>query len=92
MLEQELQKIYDSEINIEIRWFWDVGIDVKLGDEMNGYYAEASVRTVTEILPWLQKTIHKHYPTSKYNLDRLKAIPDKVVEFPALEPIDHTTS
>jgi len=28
----ELQKIYDSEINIRISWLWDGGIDVMLGD------------------------------------------------------------
>ncbi len=78
----ELQRIYDSEINVSISWLWDGGIDVKLGDEMNGYDAEASLLTVPEILPWLQVQIRKHYPTSKYNLDRLKSLPDKVVEIP----------
>ena len=29
----ELQKIYDSEINIRIGWVWDGGIEVRLGDE-----------------------------------------------------------
>jgi len=38
-LEQELQKIYDSEINISIGWFWDGGITLRLGDEMNGFPA-----------------------------------------------------
>src|SRR5262245_36820311 len=28
MLEEELQKIYVSEINLEISWFWDDGITV----------------------------------------------------------------
>src|SRR5260370_42326310 len=50
----ELQRIYDSEMNVSISWLWDGGIDVKLGDEMNGYDAEASLLTVPEILPWLQ--------------------------------------
>lgn len=35
----ELQKIYDSEINISIGWFWDGGITLRLGDEMNGFSA-----------------------------------------------------
>jgi len=35
----ELQKIYDSEINISIGWFWDGGITLRLGDEMNGFPA-----------------------------------------------------
>ena len=38
----EFQKIYDSEINIRISSFWDCGIEVRLGDEMNGYVARRS--------------------------------------------------
>jgi hypothetical protein len=53
----ELQKIYDSEINIEIGWFWDGGIDVRLGDKMNGYLAEENVSSVADILPWLREAI-----------------------------------
>jgi hypothetical protein len=32
----ELQKIYDSEINISMSWMWDGGIRVRLGDEIGG--------------------------------------------------------
>jgi len=46
----ELQKIYDSEINIRIGWLWDGGIQVRLGDDMNGYLAEEYVNSVAEIL------------------------------------------
>lgn len=42
---EEQQEIYDSEINVSISWFWDGGIDVKLGDEMNGYKADTQVAT-----------------------------------------------
>jgi hypothetical protein len=48
MLALELQRIYDSEINIRISWLWDGGIDVRLGDDMNGYLAEESVSS----RPW----------------------------------------
>jgi hypothetical protein len=34
-LAAELQRIYDSEINAEITWFWDGGFTVRLGDKMN---------------------------------------------------------
>ena len=44
----ELQRIYDSEINVRIGWLWDGGIEVQLGDDMNGYLAEETV-TVGEI-------------------------------------------
>jgi hypothetical protein len=66
MLEQELQRIYDSEINIRIGWLWDGGIDVRLGDDMNGYLAEENVRSMAEILPWLQEAIAHFYPDSTY--------------------------
>lgn len=53
-LDEELQRIYDSEINLNILWTWDGGIDVKLGDATNGYHAGTHVATVAEILPWLK--------------------------------------
>src|SRR5215471_14266307 len=62
----ELQRIYDSEINIEIGWFWDGGIDVRLGDKMNGYLAEENVGSAAEILPWLQEAIAHFFPSSVY--------------------------
>jgi hypothetical protein len=62
----ELQKIYDSEINVDIGWFWDGGIDVRLGDKMNGYLAEENVGSVSEILPWLQEAIAHFFPKSTY--------------------------
>jgi len=65
-LAAELQKIYDSEINVRIGWFWDCGIEVRLGDEMNGYLAEENMRTVDEVVPWLQEAIAHFYPNSTY--------------------------
>ena len=53
----ELQKIYDSEINVRIGWFWDGGINVRLGDEISGFLAEETVRSVDEIVPWFQEAI-----------------------------------
>jgi hypothetical protein len=66
MLEDELQRVYDSEINVRISWLWDGGIDIRLGDEVNGFLAEESVSSVDEILPWLQEAIVHFYPTSTY--------------------------
>ena len=65
-LEEELQKIYDSEIHVGIGWLWHGGIDVSIG---NGEFT-GNVQTVAEVLPWLQETIAKHYPESKYNVER----------------------
>jgi hypothetical protein len=65
-LAHELQKIYDDEINVRISWFWDNGIEIRLGDEMNGYLAEENVPTVAEIVPWMQEAIAHFYPESPY--------------------------
>jgi DNA-directed RNA polymerase subunit RPC12/RpoP len=62
----ELQKIYDSEINISIGWFWDRGITIRIGDEMNGFLAEDTVPSISEVCPWLQEAIAHFYPTSTY--------------------------
>ena len=70
-LEQELQKIYDSEINLSISWMWDAGFDLKLGDEFGGFVEEGQVGSVADILPWLQEAIAKRYSTSQYHVERL---------------------
>ena len=56
-IEEELQKIYDSEINVSISWLVDGGIDVRLGDHLNGYSAEVNVPTSADIVPLLQAAI-----------------------------------
>lgn len=62
----ELQKIYDSEINIRISWLWDGGIDVWIGDDLNGYLAQDTVASVAEIIPWFQEAMAHFYPGSTY--------------------------
>src|SRR5260370_2374059 len=66
MLEHELQLIYESEINVRISWLWDGGIDVRLGDEMDGYLAEENVSSAEDIVPWLQDAIAHFNPHSTY--------------------------
>jgi hypothetical protein len=66
-LAAELQKIYDSEIydseiNVRISWLWDGGLDVWLGDDLNGYEATESVKSAADIVPWLQDVIAHFYP------------------------------
>ena len=65
-LTEELQRIYESEINIEIGWVWDGGINVRLGDRRNGYEAEENLKSVADILLWLQEAIAHFYPESEY--------------------------
>lgn len=64
-LAAELQIIYNSEINIEIGWVWDGGIEVRLGDKINGFLAEENVNSVSAIVPWLQEAIAHFYPHSQ---------------------------
>ena len=45
-LEEILSALYESEINASISWLWDGGIDLQLGDELNGYDADGQVRTL----------------------------------------------
>jgi hypothetical protein len=69
-LATELQKMYDSEIHVDIGWLCDGGIDVSIGgDEFSG-----NVKTVSEVLPWLQSAIAERYPESKYNVERLGGV------------------
>ena len=49
-----------------IGWLWDGGIEVRLGDEMNGFMAEENVASIAEIVPWLQEAIAHFYPVSTY--------------------------
>jgi hypothetical protein len=66
-LEIELQKMYDSEIHVDIGWLWDGGIDLSIGDQE----ATGHVKTVAEVLPWLQTAIATHSPESKYHVERM---------------------
>jgi len=56
-------KLYVHEINWHVSAFWDAGISVKLGDEMNGYLSEGTVGTFDEAEGWLEDEARKHYPT-----------------------------
>lgn len=60
------QRLYKSEINFQISCFWDGGFDVKLGDTMNGWKAEANIYTYDEALQWLDQQARQSYPDSQY--------------------------
>jgi len=53
----ELQKNYDSEINISLNWMWDGSVRVRLGDEIGGYIAEEMVEKVVDVLIWRRNQI-----------------------------------
>jgi hypothetical protein len=45
---------------------WDRGIEVRPGDEVNGFVAQETFAIVVAILPWLQQAISHFYPGSSY--------------------------
>jgi hypothetical protein len=65
-LEEILSALYESEINASISWLWDGGIDVMLGDELNGCKAERKVSTFAEVTTWLRDQACMHYPDSGF--------------------------
>jgi hypothetical protein len=69
-LETELQKIYDSEINVTI-WIGGKDILVALGNDFTGFDAKGKVSRMSDVLPWLQRAIHEGYSMSKYDVERL---------------------
>jgi hypothetical protein len=69
-LEEILGSLYESEINASISWLWDGGIDVKLGDALNGYDAVGKVDTFAEAAEWLRDQALIHYPQSEFARNR----------------------
>lgn len=62
-----LQWLYENEINFTISAFFDGGIDIKLGDTMNGWKAEHTFDAddIDEGLHWLVDKAIEHYPALK---------------------------
>ena len=75
-LDRVLQALYDSEINAGVQTFFDAGMRVWIGDEMNGIRAQTVInRTAAARLKWpegltaaswLHETALHMYPASKY--------------------------
>ena len=61
-----MDKLYDSEINFRISTFWDGGFDVFIGDEINGYKEQRTVRDWEAVEDTLHLLAMKHYPNSEY--------------------------
>jgi len=65
------KRLYDSEVNFSISTFWDAGIEVKLGDEMNGFVARTDFdfdddMPMQDIFKWLAEETCKHSPSSAF--------------------------
>jgi hypothetical protein len=51
---------------VRISWLWDGGVEARLGNKVNGFLAEETVRSVSEIVPWLEEAIAHFFPASSY--------------------------
>lgn len=60
------QDLYHSEINFRVSTFWDAGFHVELGDETNGFKAEATFNRWGEVEPWLIQAAIEHFPKSLF--------------------------
>jgi hypothetical protein len=75
-LEQYRQQLHESEINAGVQTFYDAGMRVWIGDELNGIQAETTInRTAAARLKWpegltaaswLHETALRLYPDSQY--------------------------
>jgi hypothetical protein len=77
-LERILQQLHDSEINAGVQTFYDTGMRIWIGDEVNGVQVETTIdRTGGFVAPrvwpegdsaasWLHETALRLYPDSKY--------------------------
>jgi hypothetical protein len=86
-LESVLQQLHDSEINAGVQTFYDAGMRVWIGDEVNGIQAETTInRTAAARLKWpegftaaswLHETALRLYPESKYAKEHSTEAPKK---------------
>lgn len=86
-LERVLQTLHDSEINAGVQTFFDAGMRVWIGDEVNGIQAEtvftrmgSTERRWPEGLTaasWLYETALRLYPYSKYAKEHGTEVPTK---------------
>ncbi len=61
-----LQDLYDSELNFTVSTLWDGGFQVKLGDEMNGFVAEATFWHWGQVEQWLVAEAINRWPESDF--------------------------
>ena len=51
-----IDALYQSEINCSVETFWDGGLTVKLGDDLNGVVAETECNTSFEAAQFLDRS------------------------------------
>ena len=62
----ELQALYNSEINFEINCFYDDGFNWGLGDFLNGWKAQGKSPTLKQAITDLFEAVVKTYPDSDW--------------------------
>jgi len=62
----ELQALYNSEINFQISAFYDNGFEWKLGDVLNGFKAEGKADTIGTAIKDLVQAAVITYPESDF--------------------------
>jgi hypothetical protein len=74
-VEEILDDLFASEINVEISWLWygridgrlrRRGIDVKLGDPLHGYAAIGKANRMADAAVWLKDRACQQYPDSEF--------------------------
>lgn len=65
---ETLQKIQDSEINFQIKTFWDNGFMIQLGDNVNGIVVDEEIYSdsLQECVDQLVEKVLEHYPESRF--------------------------
>ena len=58
-----LQRLYDSEINVEIHWIWDGGVEWSLGDDG---HSSGTGKNVAEAVEALANAAALEYPDSDF--------------------------
>lgn len=61
-----LQELYDSEINVRLRTFFDAGFHACLGDEWDGFREGMDFPTLAEACEYLKQQAIEHFPESKF--------------------------
>ena len=94
-LQETLQALYDSEINVTITMLWDGGFDFALCSYMDPDYDDLTspkwhnVRTAAELADGLHDAAMKEYETSAYAKNhsgpprRTEGEHDKILRWPA---------
>ena len=58
-LTELLQSLYNEEINVSIQWFWDSGIDLVIGDRINGYTQRFNFYTMESMAEYIEDNLLK---------------------------------